>query len=145
MKTALLLTISNIFMTFAWYGHLKYLKVWLPLVILISWGIAFFEYCFQVPANRIGALEGYSAGQLKILQEAITLTVFTVFARAYLRETLTWNYYAGIGCVFVGVLLVYHNRQHPLPPAESNAPAGQVQSESGHNGSQPDTLSRESP
>jgi uncharacterized protein (DUF486 family) len=110
MKTALLLTISNIFMTFAWYGHLKYLKVSLPLVVLASWGIAFFEYCFQVPANRIGALEGYSAGQLKILQEAITLVVFTVFAMTYLREKLTWNYYAGIALVFAGVFLVNYKR-----------------------------------
>jgi hypothetical protein len=92
LQTILLLTASNAFMTFAWYGHLKYLNnraLW--LVILISWGIAFFEYCFQVPGNRIGykVLNGY---QLKILQEIITLLVFVVFARLVLGETLRWNY-----------------------------------------------------
>lgn len=91
-QTSLLLILSNTFMTFAWYGHLKYLHD-KPLfgVILIAWGIAFFEYCFQVPANRLGStfLSGY---QLKILQEIITLLVFVVFARFILGETLRWNY-----------------------------------------------------
>jgi len=92
LQAILLLTASNMFMTFAWYGHLKYLHnraLW--LVILVSWGIAFFEYCFQVPGNRIGykVLDGY---QLKILQEIITLVVFVVFARLVLGETLRWNY-----------------------------------------------------
>jgi len=91
-QTILLLIASNSFMTFAWYGHLKYLHdkaLW--TVILIAWGIAFFEYCFQVPANRIGfkVLDGY---QLKILQEIITLVVFVVFARLVLGESLRWNY-----------------------------------------------------
>src|ERR1700679_4325049 len=91
-QTILLLTASNVFMTCAWYGHLKYLhdrSLW--TVILIAWGIAFFEYCFQVPANRIGfkVLDGY---QLKILQEIITLAVFVVFAKLVLGEDLKWNY-----------------------------------------------------
>ena len=74
----ILLTISNIFMTFAWYGHLKFKSTALWVVILASWGIAFFEYCFQVPANRIGH-EFYSAAQLKIMQEAITIIIFLLF------------------------------------------------------------------
>ncbi len=94
MKTVLLLAISNLFMTLAWYGHLKYLRgsKW-PLfaVILISWGIAFFEYCFQVPANRIGYTT-FSATQLKILQEVISLVVFSLFALAVLGEKLRWNH-----------------------------------------------------
>ena len=91
MKPVLLLTVSNMFMTFAWYGHLKYKDVTLWKVILISWGIAFFEYCFQVPANRIGH-ETFTAAQLKIMQEVITLVVFGVFSILYLREELKWNY-----------------------------------------------------
>lgn len=91
MKPVLLLTVSNMFMTFAWYGHLKFKDVTLWKVILISWGIAFFEYCFQVPANRIGH-ETFSAPQLKIMQEVITLVVFGVFSMLYLREELKWNY-----------------------------------------------------
>jgi uncharacterized protein (DUF486 family) len=92
LQTILLLIASNSFMTFAWYGHLKYLHnraLW--AVILIAWGIAFFEYVFQVPANRIGftVLDGY---QLKILQEIITLVVFVVFAKLVLGEDLKWNY-----------------------------------------------------
>jgi uncharacterized protein (DUF486 family) len=92
IQTVVLLLLSNTFMTCAWYGHLKYLEnrpLW--IVILIAWGIAFFEYCFQVPANRIGfrMLDGY---QLKILQEIITLVVFVVFAKLVLGEDLKWNY-----------------------------------------------------
>jgi uncharacterized protein len=97
VPTILLLIASNTFMTCAWYGHLKYLEnrpLW--IVILIAWGIAFFEYCFQVPANRIGfrALDGY---QLKILQEIITLVVFVVFAKLVLGENLKWNYMVSFG------------------------------------------------
>ena len=94
MKTVVLLVISNFFMTLAWYGHLKYLRgaKW-PLfaVILISWGIAFFEYCFQVPANRIGYAT-FSATQLKIIQEVVSLVVFSLFAIAVLGEKLRWNH-----------------------------------------------------
>ncbi|MCE0484838.1 MAG: DMT family protein [Methylacidiphilales bacterium] len=97
LQTILLLIASNTFMTCAWYGHLKYLHNRpLFLVILIAWGIAFFEYCFQVPANRIGfkALDGY---QLKILQEIITLVVFVFFAKGVLGESLRWNYMVSFG------------------------------------------------
>ena len=101
MKTVLLLAISNLFMTLAWYGHLKFLRgsKW-PLfaVILISWGIAFFEYCFQVPANRIGYAT-FSATQLKILQEVISLVVFSLFALAVLGEKLRWNH--GVAFLFL--------------------------------------------
>jgi uncharacterized protein (DUF486 family) len=97
IQTTLLLIASNTFMTCAWYGHLKYLDtrpLW--IVIPIAWGIAFFEYCFQVPANRIGfqVLDGY---QLKILQEIITLVVFAVFAKLVLGEDLKWNYMVSFG------------------------------------------------
>lgn len=91
MRTILLLTCSNVFMTFAWYGHLKYRQAPLLLVIVTSWLIAFFEYCFQVPANRIGYGE-FTGFQLKIIQEIITLCVFTVFAYFYLGENLRWNH-----------------------------------------------------
>ena len=92
MRTVILLFISNTFMTFAWYGHLKYENVPYWKVILASWGIAFFEYCFMVPANRLGALEGFSGFQLKTIQEVITLTVFSLFAIFILKEPLRWNY-----------------------------------------------------
>lgn len=100
----MLLTVSNIFMTFAWYGHLKHKSTALWAVILISWGIAFFEYCFQVPANRIGSYV-YSAAQLKTIQEIITLVVFSAFSVLYLKEEFRWNYLAGFvfncfGCFF---------------------------------------------
>jgi uncharacterized protein (DUF486 family) len=85
MPTILLLTTSNIFMTIAWYGHLKYGNATLWKVILISWGIAFFEYCFQVPANRIGSYE-FTTAQLKTIQEIITLTVFSLFSVLYLED-----------------------------------------------------------
>ena len=108
---ALLLVISNTFMTIAWYGHLKFEKTALWIVIFASWGIAFFEYCFQVPANRIGNLAGTSAGQLKVMQEAITLVVFVVFARLYLHEKLAWNYYAAFALILGAVFLVFYFRQ----------------------------------
>jgi uncharacterized protein len=93
MRTIALLIASNIFMTFAWYGHLKFTQVALWKVILISWGIAFFEYCLMVPANRIGYLGGTFTGvQLKILQEIITLGVFALFSILYLKEGMKWNY-----------------------------------------------------
>ena len=107
MRTIVLLTISNIFMTFAWYGHLKYRSFPLWKVIAVSWGIAFFEYCFQVPANRIGSYE-FSAAQLKTIQEVITLAVFSVFSVLYLGEKLRWNYAAGFGCMVLAVFFVFH-------------------------------------
>lgn len=92
MRTVLLLSASNIFMTFAWYGHLKNTQVPLWKVVLISWGIAFFEYCFMVPANRIGFKDGMTGFQLKMTQEVITLTVFALFAVLYLKEPFHWKY-----------------------------------------------------
>lgn len=101
-----LLTASNVFMTFAWYGHLKHQDVALWKVILASWGIAFFEYCLMVPANRWGVGSGnYTAMQLKIAQEAITLIVFCIFAIGYLGERLRWNHYAACLLVIGAVLL----------------------------------------
>jgi len=107
MKTVILLIISNVFMTLAWYGHLKHKQSALWLAILASWGLAFFEYVFQVPANRIGS-ETFSVTQLKILQEAITLTVFTILAYFMFGETLKWNnvvsYLLLVGAVFFAFL-----------------------------------------
>jgi len=106
MTTIVLLTISNIFMTFAWYGHLKYREVPLLQVILISWGIAFFEYCFQVPANRIGSYQ-FSPVQLKTIQEVITLTVFSVFSVIYLKQELRWNYIVGFALICAAVWVIF--------------------------------------
>lgn len=106
MKTAILLTISNIFMTFAWYGHLKYKESPLWKVIFISWLIAFLEYCFQVPANRIGHHQ-FSAAQLKTIQEVITLIVFSVFSILYLKEEFRWNYAVGFLLIIGGVFFVF--------------------------------------
>ncbi|MBW8865492.1 MAG: DMT family protein [Verrucomicrobia bacterium] len=99
----LLLTCSNIFMTFAWYGHLKFKGKPLLLVILASWGIAFFEYLLMVPANRWGN-SVYSATQLKIIQEVITLSVFVVFAIFYLHEKFRWNHLAAFACILAAVV-----------------------------------------
>jgi hypothetical protein len=107
VRTIVLLTVSNIFMTFAWYGHLKYRSEALWKVILASWGIAFFEYCFQVPANRIGSYE-FTTAQLKTIQEVITLSVFSVFSIWYLGEKLRWNYAAGFACIAFAVFFVFH-------------------------------------
>lgn len=109
MLTALLLILSNVFMTFAWYGHLKHKSAALWKVVLVSWLIAFLEYCFQVPANRIGSLRGFSAAQLKIMQEVITLTVFVVFSFFYFPdEPIRWNHWVGFGLVGLAVFFVYH-------------------------------------
>ena len=107
MQTVLLLTISNVFMTFAWYGHLKYKTSPLWIAILASWGIAFAEYCFQVPANRIG-YGRFNGAQLKTIQEVITLAVFMVFSVLYLREELRWNYLVGFGLMISAVFFVFH-------------------------------------
>jgi uncharacterized protein (DUF486 family) len=101
-----LLTCSNVFMTFAWYGHLKFKSKPLLLVILASWGIAFLEYCFQVPANRWGN-SVYTAFQLKIIQEVITLVVFVVFAMVYLHERIRWNYAAAFLCILAAVAFTF--------------------------------------
>lgn len=102
----ILLLISNVFMTFAWYGHLKFKATPLWIVIVASWGIAFFEYCFQVPANRIGH-DYFSAAQLKIMQEAITIIVFCVFSVLYLKEDLKWNYIVGFMLILLAVFFVF--------------------------------------
>jgi hypothetical protein len=102
-----LLLASNVFMTFAWYGHLKYKDAALPTVILVSWAIAFFEYCLMVPANRIGHGH-FSAAELKTIQEVITLSVFAVFSVAYLKEPLTWNHLVGFGFIAVGAFFIFH-------------------------------------
>ncbi len=108
MRTILLLLISNVFMTIAWYGHLRHVGVALWKVILISWLIAFAEYCFMVPANRIGAVkEGFNAFQLKTIQEVISLTVFCVFAVLYLKEPLKWNYLVGFGFIILAVFFIF--------------------------------------
>ncbi len=106
MRTVALLTVSNTFMTFAWYGHLKFRDVTLWKVILISWGIAFFEYCFQVPANRIG-YGTFTAAQLKVIQEVITLVVFGVFSVLYLREELKWNYIVAFMLIVAAVFFAF--------------------------------------
>lgn len=106
MQTIVLLTISNIFMTFAWYGHLKFKEYPLFTVILASWGIAFVEYCFQVPANRIGHAQ-FSAAQLKTIQEVITLVVFAVFSMVYLNESLKWNYLVGFALIVAAVFVIF--------------------------------------
>src|ERR1700682_5569516 len=108
MWTILLLVGSNIFMPFAWYGHLKFREVPLWKVILISWGIAFFEYCLQVPANRIGA-ERFSPVQLKVIQEVITLVVFGVFTTLYFGSQLRWNHAAAALCLVAAAFFVFHN------------------------------------
>ncbi len=102
----LLLLGSNIFMTFAWYGHLKYKTTPLFWTILASWGIAFFEYCLQVPANRWGSAV-YSAPQLKGMQEVITLLVFAAFSAGYLGQPLKWNHWAGFALIAVAAWLIF--------------------------------------
>jgi uncharacterized protein len=107
MRTILLLLCSNIFMTIAWYGHLK--KEGMPLwkAILISWGIAFFEYCLMVPANRWGFSSGFNGFQLKMTQEVITLVVFTVFAVFYLNEPFHWRYLVSFGLLLGAVYFMF--------------------------------------
>ncbi len=108
MKTIGLLVLSNVFMTFAWYGHLKFKSVPLWQAIVVSWLIAFVEYCLQVPANRWGH-GTYSAAQLKIMQEVITLVVFCVFSVLYLKEPLRWNYLIGFGFMALAVFFIFKN------------------------------------
>ena len=102
----ILLTISNVFMTFAWYGHLKFKNTALWMVILASWGIAFVEYCFQVPANRLGS-EYFETAQLKTIQEIITLVVFCVFSVFYLKEELKWNYIVGFLFIVLAAFFIF--------------------------------------
>ncbi|GBH32526.1 DMT family protein [Sphingobium xenophagum] len=108
MPTIALLVISNLFMTVAWYWHLKGgMTKPLVVVILISWGIALVEYCFAVPANRIGFAHGWSAGQLKVAQEAIALLIFGGFMVTVLGEPLHWRHFAAFACIMAGVAFLF--------------------------------------
>lgn len=107
MRTIILLLASNIFMTFAWYGHLKDKGIPLWKAILVSWGIAFFEYCLMVPANRHGYADGMSGFQLKILQEVITLVVFSIFAVMYLKEPFHWRYLVSFAFLIGAVYFMF--------------------------------------
>jgi uncharacterized protein (DUF486 family) len=106
MRTVLLLLVSNVFMTIAWYGHLKYKSSPLWIVILVSWGIAFVEYCFQVPANRLGHGQ-FSAAQLKTIQEVISLVVFAGFSVTYLKEPFRWNYLVGFAFLIAAAFFLF--------------------------------------
>lgn len=109
MSTVVLLLISNTFMTYAWYGHLRHRNLPLVAAILTSWGIALGEYCFQVPANRLGHGR-FSGHQLKIIQEVITLFVFALFAYFYLGESMKWNHLASFACLGAAVLFAFWGR-----------------------------------
>jgi uncharacterized protein (DUF486 family) len=128
MRTVILLVLSNIFMTVAWYGHLKFKQQHLAVVVLVSWLIAFPEYALQVPANRIGHGQ-FSAPQLKIIQEAISITVFIVFSVLYLRETPNWRSAIALALIFVAVIVAMTGTAEPKPPDQETASAqGPVQS-----------------
>jgi len=116
MRTIVLLTISNVFMTFAWYGHLKYRSSPLWIAILASWSIALLEYCFMVPANRIGSYQ-FSTAQLKTIQEVITLVVFVGFAWFVLGEKLKWNYALSLACLALAVWFAFGVNKTPVPGA----------------------------
>ena len=107
MRTIALLTISNIFMTFAWYGHLKYRSEALWKVILASWGIAFFEYCFQMPANRIGSYQ-FNTAQLKTIQEIVTFSIFPVFSVFYPGDKFKWNHGVGLAFIVAAAFFIFH-------------------------------------
>jgi uncharacterized protein len=124
MRTILLLLASNVFMTIAWYGHLKFHDVPLWKAIVVSWGIAFFEYCLQVPANRGGYLQGgFSAFELKVLQEVITLAVFTVFAVVVLKETPKWNHAAAAVCLCLAVMFAFWRPRSTAAAVPSPVPS----------------------
>jgi hypothetical protein len=106
MRTILLLLVSNVFMTVAWYGHLRFKTSPLWIAIVVSWGIAFFEYCFQVPANRFGHGQ-FSAAQLKTIQEVISLVVFAGFSVTYLKEPLRWNYLVGFALLIAAAFFLF--------------------------------------
>ena len=110
LATVLLLVVSNAFMTLAWYGHIAF-KSRLTAIVLLSWGIALFEYCFQVPANRIGSAEfggPFSIWELKVIQEVVSLSVFTVFALVFMKsDTLRWNHLAGFLCLVLAVYFIF--------------------------------------
>ncbi len=110
MRTILLLLVSNVFMTVAWYGHLRFKTSPLWIAILVSWGIAFVEYCFQVPANRFGHGQ-FSAAQLKTIQEVISLVVFAGFSVTYLKEPLRWNYLVGFAFLIAAAFFLFKKWQ----------------------------------
>jgi uncharacterized protein (DUF486 family) len=110
MLTAALLVVSNIFMTFAWYGQLRYPQWTVLTAILVGWSLAFVEYCFAVPANRIGYAHGFTGGQLKIMQEVITLSVFAVFAVVVLKEPIGWRYLGAIACMVGAAAFMFVGR-----------------------------------
>src|SRR5213075_1772681 len=107
MRTIILLSISNVFMTFAWYGHLKFKESPLWMAIVVSLMIAFLEYCFQVPANRIGSYQ-FSTAQLKTIQEVITLVVFAIFSVTYLKEQFRWNYIVAFAFIVGAVFFMFY-------------------------------------
>jgi hypothetical protein len=107
MTTVLLLLASNIFMTIAWYWHLRYKDVPLWQAIVVSWSIAFIEYCLAVPANRMG-YGRFTGAQLKVIQEAITVSVFSVFSVVYLRESFRWNYAVGFVLIVLAVAVIFY-------------------------------------
>jgi hypothetical protein len=110
MTTILLLICSNIFMTLAWYGQLRFPSWSIPTAILVGWSIAFVEYCFAVPANRIGYFHGFTGGQLKIIQEVITLTVFAAFAAIVLKEPIGWRYLGAFACIIGAAAFMFAGR-----------------------------------
>ena len=124
----LMLALSNVFMTFAWYGHMKVKAAPLIAIILVSWGIAFFEYCLAVPANRIGH-QVYSAAQLKTIQEVITLTVFVLFSVFFLKESISWQVVLGFVLIAIGGSLVFFAPGRAPVAVAAPAPAAQVSTE----------------
>ena len=110
MTTFLLLLVSNVFMTIAWYGNLKFPHMPMWIAILLGWSIALVEYCFAVPANRIGYTHGFTGGQLKVIQEVITLTVFAGFAAFVLKEPITWRYAGAFACLMGAVGFMFLGR-----------------------------------
>ena len=110
MLTPVLLIASNIFMTFAWYWQLRFPKWSIALAILVGWSIALLEYCFAVPANRWGYAHGYTGGQLKIMQEVITLCVFAVFAVVILKEPISWRYAGAVACIVGAAAFMFVGR-----------------------------------
>ena len=110
MLTPLLLIVSNVFMTFAWYWQLRFPKWTIGMAILVGWSIALLEYCFAVPANRWGYAHGYTGGQLKIMQEVITLTVFGIFAAIVLKEPLGWRYLGAVACIVGAAAFMFAGR-----------------------------------
>ena len=110
MRTILLLCASNVFMTLAWYGHLKFTSKPLWIVVMASWAIAFFEYWLAVPANRLGYESGFTAGQLKVIQEVITLVVFAGFATLYLGEKLQWRHLGAFACLVGAVAFMFADK-----------------------------------